>query len=241
MKLNSDIQAVLDRAKNDFSAIKIEYDKSLNEKEISSDLRISIKNCLENIRSSLDYLAYQIFEENCKGDDSKVYFPIYSESKEKFEKFTKKTFPDLENTNKKIYDSLESSQYYNNSINNEWMKDLMVLVNGNKHRKLSPQTRIEQKQLSLSSGGAGIRLGGGASIRLGGGASIRIGGKTIYGGQTISADSPSVRADPGLDVQRTIWIDFKFDELGKSVIPTISKILDGSQAIVENFKKLIYS
>lgn len=237
MKLNSDIQAVLDRANNDLDEIKTEYNKSLNEKQISSDLRISIKNCLENIRSSLDYLAHQIFEKNCKGDNSKVYFPIYSVSKEKFEKFMKKTFPDLENTNKKIYDALESSQYYNNSTDNEWIKDLMTLVNGNKHRKLSPQTRTEQKQLSLSSGGTRIRLGGGASIRLGGGASIRIGGKTIYGGQTISADSPSIRADPGLDVQKTIWIDFKFDELGKSVIPTISKILDGTQTIVDNFKK----
>ena len=112
----------------------------------------------------------------------------------------------------------------------------MTLVNGNKHRKLSPQTRVEQKQLSISSGGTGIRLGGGASIRLGQGASIRIGGKTIHGGQTISADSPFINANPGLDVQRTVWVDFKFDELGKSVISTITKILDGSQAIVDTFK-----
>jgi len=236
MKLNSDIQAVLDRAKSDLDEIKTEYEKSLDDKEISSDLRISIKNCLENIRSSLDYLAHQIFKEYCKGENSKIYFPIYSEDKQKFEKFMKKTYPDLDKTNSKIYKTLESLQYYNDPTNNEWMKDLVSLVNGNKHRKLSPQTRVERKQLRLSSGSTGISLGGGASIKLGSGASIRMGGKTIYGGQTLSAVSPSIRADPGLGVKRTIWVDFKFDELGKSVIPTISKILDVTQAIVDNFK-----
>lgn len=236
MKLNSDIHAVLDRAKSDLNKIKKEYEKSLSDKEISSDLRISIKNCLENIRSSLDYLANQIFKEYCKGENSKIYFPIYSDDKQKFEKFMKKTYSDLDKTNSKIYKTLESLQYYNDPTNNVWMKDLVSLVNGNKHRKLSPQTRVERKQLHLSSGGAGISLGGGSSIKLGSGASIRLGGKTIYGDQTISVDSSSIHADPGLDVKRTIWVDFKFDELGKSVIPTISKILEGTQGIIDNFK-----
>ncbi len=236
MKLNLDIQAVLDRAKNDFENIKKEYNKSLQEKVISPDLQISIKNCLENVRSSLDYLANQIYEENYKNGSSKTYFPIYSDNKPSFEKFMKKTFPNLNKINPKIYAELESYQYYTDKSDYEWMKDLVTLVNENKHKKLSPQTRTEKKQLNLSSGNVGMSLTGNVAIKMGKNTSISLGGKRIYGGQTISPNNPSIRADPELNVKRTIWIDFKFDELGKSVIPTISKILDGTQTIVDNFK-----
>lgn len=236
MKLNPDIQAVLDTAKQDFEKIKNEYQKSLQDEEISSSLRISIKNCLENIRSSLDYLGYQISEENCPKNNSKIYFPIFFNDKQSFDKFMTKTYPNLDSNNSKLYSKIESIQYYINPSENEWMKDLVTLVNENKHRKLTPQTRTQRKQLNISSGGAGISLGGGASIKLGGGASIRMGGKTIYGGQTISPDNPFIHADPGLNVKRTIWVDFKFDELKKSVLLTITKIVNGVQQTVDEFK-----
>jgi len=237
MELNSDIQALLDHALNDLEKIKTEYKKSLNEKEISPSLRIAIKNCLENVRSSLDYLGNQIFEENCNRANSKTYFPIFSKDKISFEKFMGKYFPDLKKSNSKLYAKLESIQFYNNKNENEWMKDLVDLVNENKHRKLSPQKKVEKKELNISSGKVGIKIGDNASIRMGSGTSIRMGGKTIYGGQTLSADNPNIRTDPGVDVKRIIWIDFQFDELQKSVIPTISEIIDGAQKLVNNFKK----
>jgi len=236
VNLNSDIQALIDTAKQDFEKIKNEYQKSLHDEEISSSLRISIKNCLENIRSSLDFLGYQISEENCPNKNSKIYFPIFFSDKQSFDKFMTKTYPNLKNNNSGLYSQIESIQYYINPSENEWMKDLVILVNENKHRKLTPQTKTQRKQLNISSGGAGISLSGGASIKLGGGASIRMGGKTIYGGQTISPDNPFIHADPGLNVERKIWVDFKFDELKKSVLPTLSKIIDGAQKTVDKFK-----
>jgi len=44
-------------------------------------LNVAIKNYLENMRSSLDYLADQIFKENKlqhKDKRGKTYFPVYS-------------------------------------------------------------------------------------------------------------------------------------------------------------------
>jgi len=239
MKLNKEIQDLIVRASGDMEKIKHEYDNSLQQEEISSDLRISIKNCLENIRSSLDYLANQIFEENCtKKGNSKIYFPIYFENKTSFEKFMKKTFPDLKKVSSKLYTELESHQYYNDKSIKEWMKDLVVLVNENKHRKLSAQTKTERKQLDISSGNVGISLRGNASIQMGTNTSISVGGRTIYGGQTISPDNPFIQGDPALNITRTIWLNFIFDELKKSVIPTISNIIEGTQKIIDDFKDL---
>jgi len=235
MKLNSDIQDLIDQAKTDLKKIKIEYQKALNDKEISVALKIAIKNCLENVRSSLDYLGNQIFEENCTKNKSKGYYPVFNEDKPSFEKFMSRTYPDLEKNNPAMYSALESNQFYNNKNENNWMKDLVILVNENKHRKLSPQTKEEKKTLSLSAGNARMDIGENASIKMGKNTSMRIGGKTIYGGQTISTENQNIIAEPGVDVKRITWVNFRFDEIEKSVIPTITQIVDGAQNLIDEF------
>lgn len=236
MNLNSDIQELINKSKRDFETIKEEYNKSLHDEKISASLKISIKNCLENLRSVLDYLGKQIYNENnCKGAN-RTYFPIFSKDKQSFDKFMQENYPNLDTVDPTIYTKLEDIQFFKNPTENEWMSNLVTLVNENKHEKLSPQTKTERKELSISSGGTGIRLSGGTSIRMGSGTSIKIGGKTIYGGQTISPDSNFIRADPALDIKKVIWIDFIFDELNKPVIPTLSKIIDGVQKTIDYFK-----
>jgi hypothetical protein len=236
MQLSSDIQELIDKSKKDLETIKEEYNKSLNEKQISTSLKISIKNCLENLRSSLDYLGKQIYNENNCNGSKRTYFPIFSKDKASFDRFMQDNYPNLDTINQIIHNKLEDIQFFKNPTENQWMSDLVTLVNENKHEKLSPQTRTERKELSISSGGTGIRLSGGASIRMGSGTSIRIGGKTIYGGQTISPDSNIIAADPALDIKKVTWIDFIFDELSKPVIPTLSSIIDGVQKTIDYFK-----
>ena len=58
MKRAGRIEALIRRSKLDFEDVKKSYDKSLHEKHVNEDLKISIKNIFENLRSCLDYLAH---------------------------------------------------------------------------------------------------------------------------------------------------------------------------------------
>jgi len=72
------INALIKRAKEQYSAIKSEYESSLAQQSVSEDLSIAIKNLCENLRSALDYLAHDIRETHCPSANKKdkIYFPI---------------------------------------------------------------------------------------------------------------------------------------------------------------------
>jgi len=72
------INALIIKAKKQYSAIESEYESSLAQKSVSEDLSIDIKNLCENLRSALDYLAHDIQETHCPSlnKKDKIYFPI---------------------------------------------------------------------------------------------------------------------------------------------------------------------
>lgn len=51
-----DINALLQEAKESLPIIEKKYNESLHKQEMGADLYVKIKNFLENLRSSLDYL-----------------------------------------------------------------------------------------------------------------------------------------------------------------------------------------
>jgi len=53
MKRAGMIDALILRSNLDFENVKKSYDKSLHERHVSEDLKISIKNIFENLRSCL--------------------------------------------------------------------------------------------------------------------------------------------------------------------------------------------
>ena len=63
MNIRKNIRIVLEVASNQLDEIGKECRKP-NLEEFDGKLNVTIKNCLENLRSSLDYLADQIFKEN---------------------------------------------------------------------------------------------------------------------------------------------------------------------------------
>ena len=65
MKREASIRALLKKASSEFSELRKAYEVSLHEKVVREDFKVSIKNVFENLRSSLDYLAHDIFEAYC--------------------------------------------------------------------------------------------------------------------------------------------------------------------------------
>jgi len=70
------IDALINKCRNSISALKDDYRSSLKAKEVSEELKIDIKNILENLRSCLDYIARDIHEKFIPGTASRLYFPI---------------------------------------------------------------------------------------------------------------------------------------------------------------------
>ena len=60
MQRSKSIQALINKAKKDFDALKTDYESSLQHQSISEELKVDIKNIFENLRSCLDYLAHDV-------------------------------------------------------------------------------------------------------------------------------------------------------------------------------------
>ena len=242
MSLLDDAKHLISESKNTFKEIEKAYKESLNQKSISPNLLIKIKNYMENLRSALDFTAHGIF--NKYGDQTKsdknIFFPYAWEgldlngfrSKNRIEK----CIPGLNNTRSDIVAKIESYQYFSNE-SNTWLPQFMELNNENKHQRLTPQTRKEVKELKISSGNVGIRLSGGASIKISCNAQIRIGNAIIGGNQTFSPDSPAQIFGPAKQEVIT-WVSFHFTDNNEPVMPLLKKSLDGIESIVDGLSKM---
>ena len=235
-----DIYAVLEVAGQQLMEIETEYRESLGNKVISRVLLVYIKNYFENLRSSLDYLSREIYE-NLPPPHKRYRgsFPISSENQEAFQTFMKTEFPRLQSNNPTLYSVLENLQPYNESGCKSFPR-LADLVNKNKHERLTPQTRTERKGLNIDfPGGAGIKMGPGSSIS--GGGTISSGSAWISpAGGTISGDSPARIGGGGVSQTVTKWISFKFDETGDEVISLLKACQNDVNRVLENVKPLVW-
>lgn len=94
--------------------------------------KVKFKNVLENLRSSLDYIAQDINEE-LLNNKNKVYFP-YSQEQQNFKKSITRNLPDLETKSSKIYTEIENLQPYKS--NDDWLVLMCKLTNEAKHNGL---------------------------------------------------------------------------------------------------------
>lgn len=147
----SDSFHLLKDAENQLTLIKISYENSFAEKEVSSMLRLKVKHFLDNIRSALDYVAWQIYldksrqnvrEGNRERHEKGIYFPI-SKTKSSFDDIIKNKFPGLEENEPEIKSILESVQGFMTVDGINWTNNLVDLSNNNKHRSLTAQKKKE--------------------------------------------------------------------------------------------------
>ena len=105
MKRSSSIEALLKRATFDLGKLREVYNASLHEKHVRDDLKVSIKNIFENLRSCFDYLAQDTFDTLCVGakKPDRLYFPIRATEPE-FAKVMAKDYPSVESATKAVYD-----------------------------------------------------------------------------------------------------------------------------------------
>lgn len=236
MKRKNDVRGALEYVEKSLAAIKKDYDKSLEQKEICYNLRMQVKNVMENLRSALDYMALDTHESfpNQKNTKDKIYFP-YGKDQAAFEFRVKKCFPELKATAPDIYLSFENMQPHMQG--NTWLYDFCRLTNDNKHDSLTPQTRTSQKTYSIGHAGNNILSGPAGAIEAEPGA-ICINEIPI----TFDPKTGIPQQTPGLDIEVITWISFMFQGTKIEVYPFLlvvfRKINDFSKELYDKIEKI---
>ncbi|MFC1794107.1 hypothetical protein ACFL3Q_11035 [Planctomycetota bacterium] len=151
------------------------YSRSTPDSLRLDELKVNLKNVLENQRSSLEYIAHYMAEVcTTKPKSNKVQFPVANETDTEitFSQKVDRWFPGLDVQRPKVKDYIISIQHFTGEL---WLRKLANLTNFNKHRNLSSQEMGEFKSVVISFGDAGLRLGdlGFKSVRLEPGGVIR--------------------------------------------------------------------
>jgi len=227
-----EIEALLERAKKQFSVIKREYKINLDQKFISTDLGIKIKNLCENLRSALDYLAHDIREYYCPLENKKdrFYFPILPDINQ-FNRKLLQWYPGLNTAAPDLWDYLESIQPFKGK-STIWLSHFNKLNNENKHNTLVPQTKTTREEVNVS-----LKNGGTVSWDPSG---------TTFGKYGVSIDGVPVDPltqkpipHPSQKVEQTIWVDFHFENIPVSALKLLKLSLDGVERITSEVRKTL--
>jgi hypothetical protein len=223
MKREASVRALLKKAGSEFSELRKAYEASLNEKVVREDFKVSIKNVFENLRSSLDYLAHDIFETHCSATrkPSKLYFPIRHTSHE-FNAAIGKDYPGLPLAAKPVFCLLESIQPYKDP----WLGQFSKLNNHNKHQDLVEQERTETRHVTVSGGGGSVSWNSGVVFS----GNVSVMGVPIDPRTQLPVPSNLVKT------QVIVWVDFRFKELG---LPVLSFTEQSIQRVGKLFHQLL--
>lgn len=240
--MDQDIKSQLDRAKELLQELEKTCDNDLQAKNVSGKTKNLSQEVLLKIRHLLDQAIYKFFEKyyllNLSASDKKsarVYFPIISKKEDFKSALGRAKMIDLETSHIDFYKFLDSVQPYNQDY--LWLKHLTD-YSSDKHIRLTPQTRIETKELRINSGGASMSLGQGASIQIGHGAMIQIGNAIIPGGQNINVNNPAQFYGQG-NQEIITWVSFQFEGSNVDVFQLCKKSVEDGEKIIKKILEFL--
>ena len=240
--MDKDIESQIDRAKELFDELKASTKKDLAKKTVSAKTRNLTQEILVKMRSVFDQSMYQFFDKKIsltltkkEKDKARVYFPIVSKKGDLESVLGRAMIKDLDSTNPKIFNFINSIQPYNKGY--EWLEHFSKFAN-EKHIRLTPQKKKETKSIFVGKRGTGFTMTGNASINMGDKTSISISGSNIYGGQTISPDSDFIRGDPDLEVKKEKWVSFTLANSKVNAVNLCKDVVNKGEKIIGDFFKL---
>lgn len=213
-----EIRALLDEVERQLVDVQGVYEASLRAKDVSPELKVRIKNILENQRSALEYLAAQITDrDGVKG--SRTKYPLAPTAAD-FVASIDRSMPGVRAARPDVAAKIELVQPFQQSCG--WLAALRDLTNENKHQRLSPQVRKQTWQRSFR----GVTWTEGVKF----GAGVLIGGVPV---------NPATQKPEGAEpVQETIYVDWQFEDLGVSAFGTLQEIQSNLRVVTEEIGSL---
>lgn len=121
-------------SKADVGELLKDIEEQLNSlKKCKKITKVKLKSTLENLRSSLEYIAQDINSALSK-PGKRIYFP-YGDNKEKFEQSIDRNLQAIQSEYPTLYDCIEHLQPYKNNGDN-WLVDMCRMTNDAKHKGL---------------------------------------------------------------------------------------------------------
>lgn len=172
--MNPDIKSQIDRAKMLLKEFEQSAQADLAKQEISTTTKNLTQEVLLKMNRLFDqtwrvffvkYYAPKLSKEEI--EKTKIYFPIAQKSEDLKAALGRCKIADLGSDYPEVYKWLESVQPYN--PNQNWLS-LCKKYADDSHIQLTPQTRTETRQVSVSSGsgsvswGPGVTFGSGISV-----------------------------------------------------------------------------
>lgn len=225
----SDIDALISHIQTEYKIIENLYKNSLRSQEIKLELKIKVKNYLENARSVLDFCAHDIADA-IGVKNANVYFPIIdaSSSLTGFQGSIGRNLPMLETKNKELFDYLQSIQPYNPDC--EWFGDFVTVTNDTKHSQLTPQIKTETERIVSQHTSGGMASWNPAAVKFGAGAFIN--------GALVNHVTQLPAVTPETKVTRETWVDFRFNN-SISALPLLKQISETIPTMIETVYQLL--
>jgi hypothetical protein len=237
MNRKSDVDAILIAATQQYNSIRKDYERALQDKSL--DLRVPVKNLMENLRSALDYMAHDIYESCCQSertsngqpDPKNVYFP-YGKTEADFKAGVGSSLPGLAILAPDIYKILLSVQPF--VCGDTWLCDLCVILNEKKHDRLKAQERSENETYTVESQYGSVTIPvNNPNIKV----TSLPGAVKIFGVPAeFRKDGIHTASSDTLKHKRTIWIAFVFEGTNVNVI----NLLDKATVGIKNLAKELY-
>lgn len=223
MSREKSIAALIKKSRDSMVSLKNDYQASLKAKEVSEDLKVDIKNILENLRSCLDYIARDVYEKLISSPPERLYFPIRHTATE-FQQVVFRDFPSLDKLAPNIYAVIEKLQPYNDP----WLGNFNRLNNNNKHEDLVEQSRTETRRITVLSKNGGGSVSWGQGVTFGPGVSVM--------GVPINPRTQMPVPNTTTDTKVEIWVDFKFQDNNESVIPFLEKSVNYVESVCNSIQ-----
>ena len=223
MSRKKSIAALIKKSRDSMASLKNDYQASLKAKEVSEELKVDIKNILENLRSCLDYIARDVYEKFISGTPGRLYFPIRHTDNE-FQQAISRDYSSLDQAAPNVYAIIEKVQPYNDP----WLGKFNRLNNDNKHEDLVEQTRTETRRVTVSSKIGGSSVSWGPGVTFGSGVSVI--------GVQIDPRTQMPVPNTTTDTKVEIWVDFKFRDNNESVIRFLDKSVDKVESVCNSIQ-----
>lgn len=234
MKRYDDVITLVQESIDQYTEVEKLYDKSLRAKSL--DIRIKVKNLMENLRSILDYTARDLYEGVCKPhrqklgktDPRNIYFP-YGRNESDFKSSITKSLPDLEVLSVPIYNLIRNVQPFVSG--NPWICDLCYINNENKHDRLTPQTRQEIETYTVEGPQGSVSIiSNNPNIRV----TSQPGAVKIFGVPAQFTPEGIRTAPSNLRHKRTVWISFVFEGTSINVLNLLKNAVPGVEALAKS-------
>lgn len=237
MKRYNDVIALIQEFIDQYYEVEKWYDKSLRDKSL--DIRIKVKNLMENLRSILDYTAHDLYEDVCKPhrqklgkpDPRNIYFP-YGRNESDFKSSITKSLPDPQVLSMPIYNLIRNVQPF--VSNSPWICDLCYINNENKHDRLTPQTREEIETYSVEGPQGSVSI-------ISNNPNIRVTSQPravrIFGVPAQFTPEGIKTAPSNLRHKRTVWVSFVFEGTSINALNLLKNAVPGVEALAKSIYK----